>query len=122
MRIALVLLLSLSGCGIFGSGGRGVVGRIIDCAQQSIRERGILYVGAVNDILASPASDGDAKARLARLGADAGQDVIGCILFDQSKKFRESSAANPNDRVSAKAYDRATDRLEELEGEGYRFE
>jgi hypothetical protein len=104
------------------TGGAGVGARIVDCATQAIREKGLVYVGKVNTIIGSvDISDADARGRLIDLGIDAGQDVLGCLLRDQGQKFAESSAANPGDRMSATAAQRARAHLLELEGEGWRF-
>lgn len=97
--------------------------KIVDCGQQAIRDRGLIYVGRVNDVLGnSTLSDRDARARLVELGVDAGQDVIGCLLREQQPKFAENASRNPADRTSAVAAQRADDRLRELEADGWRFE
>jgi hypothetical protein len=97
--------------------------KIIDCGSKAIRERGLSYVGKVNDVLADTRlSDQQANGRLINLGLDAGQDVIGCLLFEQGARFAESAKANPGDVASARARERASARIGELEAEGYRFE
>jgi hypothetical protein len=121
----IVLLAALSGapgCKTWGGGG-GIGAKIVDCGQQAIREKGLVYVGKVNSIIGSTElTDQDSRARLIDLGIDIGQDVLGCLLRDQGQKFAESSAANPNDRMSAIAARRAKERLIELEDEGWRFQ
>jgi hypothetical protein len=120
---ALFGLLAFSACGIFGSGGRDLVAKVVNCGAESIRKRGLIYLGDVNDILGNrEITEGEAKSRLARLGTDAGQDVIGCLLKDQASKFAESAGANPEDTTSIRAARRAEGRLAELEQEGWRFE
>lgn len=119
--LALVALLSVPACKTPGGVG-GIGARIVDCAQQAIREKGLIYVGKVNAIIGSTElTDNDARGRLVDLGIDAGQDVLGCLLRDQGQKYAESSAANPNDRMSAVAARRAKDHLEDLEREGWQF-
>jgi hypothetical protein len=111
------------GCKTLGGGGGGMVAHLVDCASQSIRERGLTYVGRLNDVLGNTQlSDTDARGRLIDLGIDAGQDVLGCLLRDQGAKFGESARRNPGDRVSATAARRADARLSELVAEGWRFQ
>jgi hypothetical protein len=120
--VALVLsLVGLPACKTTGGVG-GIGARIVDCAQQAIRDKGLLYVGKVNSILGgTELGEDDAQARLIELGIDAGQDVLGCLLRDQGAKFAESAQANPNDRVSVTAARRANLRLRDLEAEGWQF-
>jgi hypothetical protein len=122
--LALLIMLGTAGlpsCKTTGAGGVGA--RVIDCAQKAIQEKGLVYVGKVNDILGNTGvSDDAARARLIDLGIDAGQDVLGCLLADQGQKFAESAAKNPADDVSHTAAKRAKTRLLELEAEGWRFD
>lgn len=131
MRIALAVLrlvlaltlgtLPVVACRHFQPGTVG--GKIVDCASKAIREKGLVYLGRVNDVIGNTQlSDGEANSRLINLGVDAGQDVIGCLMADQGVKFAESARENPNDVVSATAARRAERRRAELEREGWRFE
>jgi hypothetical protein len=95
----------------------------VDCAQQAIRDKGLTYVGKVNDILGNVAiDDNTAHARLIDLGIDAGTDVLGCLLRDQGQKFAEAASSNRSDAVSLTAAKRAKERIVELEADGWRFE
>jgi hypothetical protein len=117
-------LLAIIGCRhLPGGTDGGAVSKIVDCAQKSIRDKGLLYVGKVNSIIgATDISDRDARSRLIDLGIDAGQDILGCLLRDQGVKFAESADANPADQMSVTAARRAKTRLGELEAEGWRFQ
>lgn len=102
--------------------GTGLVSKVVDCASRAVREKGLVYIGKVNDVLGSQSlSDPAARAKLVDLGIDAGQDVLGCLLLDQGQKFAEATAANPNDKVSQTAARRAKERVGELEAEGWQF-
>lgn len=102
--------------------GSGFTSKIVDCASQAVRDKGLVYLGKVNDVLGNlNISDPEARVRLINLGVDVGQDVLGCVLADQGLKFAEATAANPGDRVSQTAARRAKTRLDELEADGWRF-
>ena len=97
-------------------------GRIVECGSQAIRDKGLLYIGRVNDIIGNPnLTDRDSKVRLGELGVQAGWDVLGCLLRDQQMKFADSSRRNPNDRMSATGARRAEEKLVELEAEGWHY-
>jgi hypothetical protein len=120
--LALTLFLAtLAGCKT--TGGAGLGARIVDCATKAIQNKGMTYLGKVNDVIGNTGiTDEAARARLIDLGIDAGQDVLGCLLADQAPKYAEAAQSNPRDEVSKTAAARAQARLKELEAEGWRFE
>lgn len=123
--LALVLVLgtlsAIPACKTTGAGGIGA--RIVDCATRAIQDKGMAYLGKVNDVLGNTGvTDETARARLIDLGIDAGQDVLGCLLADQAPKYAEAASHNPSDEVSKTAAARAKSRLKELQAEGWRFE
>lgn len=119
--LALVLLASLAGgCKSWFTAETGA--RLVACGSTAVREKGLLYLGRVNDTIGNPQlTDRETSVRLGELGVEAGWDIIGCLLRDQQVKFGESARANPNDKISATAAKRADDKLRELEGDGWRF-
>jgi hypothetical protein len=127
-RALLVLVLVLAAplavpsCKTTGGAG-GIGARIVDCATRAIQDKGMTYLGKVNDVIGNTGiTDEAARSRLIDLGIDAGQDVLGCLLADQAPKYAEAAKSNPGDEVSKTAAARAKQRLKELEAEGWRFE
>jgi hypothetical protein len=120
--LALALVLAVPACKTTGGVG-GIGARIVDCATKAIQNKGMTYLGKVNDVIGNTGiTDEAARSRLIDLGIDAGQDVLGCLLADQAPKYAEAAKSNPGDEVSKTAAARAKARLKELEAEGWRFE
>lgn len=121
MVLMLVATATVPACKHLQPGSLGA--RVVNCAEKAIRDKGLVYVGRVNDAIANPnLSDREAGLKLGELGTEAGWDIIGCVLLDQGGRFAEAAQANPQDQVSVRAQARANARLAELEDEGWRFE
>jgi hypothetical protein len=94
---------------------------VLECSSEVVRAHWPEALPAVNRCLAAAADSAWFDCLVGLINPIAGltEDVIGCVVRGTGDRYRQASAANPNDEISSTAASRAA---EFLTRQGYKFQ
>jgi hypothetical protein len=113
---ALVLLVAVAACPKPTPTG-GVVGKVVDCSVQGVRDNALQLVPLVNDCLTGGGWTG-CLLGLIKPAVGITEDVIACVVQSSESSYARAARTNPGDTVSTTAAQNASRFLLER---GYKF-